>query len=133
MANQMEGRKDLRLPGPFPPFQLQQPGDFQIREPLPDGLGGHAAHDGIGRDVFCDHRPGADDGPVPDGDAGQDHGLVANPDIVSNLPQSCLRLFDHVDGRIESLARRSPSLVIPKMDDRVVYADSVVGLVLGKD
>ena len=39
---------------------------------------------GVGRDVLCDHRPGGDNGPVPDGNAGQDHRLVADPDVVSN-------------------------------------------------
>lgn len=46
------------------------------------GLARHAAHDGIGLHIPSDHCPGADDGAVPDVNAGEDDGFIADPDVV---------------------------------------------------
>ncbi len=56
-------------------------------KPLADGAGRHAPTM-VGGHVLGHQGPGADDGPVPDGDAGEDDGLIADPDIAAddNVP-----------------------------------------------
>lgn len=69
---------------PVPPFEIQQSGDGSFRKSFPKGTGGNAAHNGIGRDILCHHRPGADDCAVSNGHTGQDKGFISDPYIVSD-------------------------------------------------
>lgn len=50
--------------------------------PLLDDARGAADGDALGRDVVSDGGVAADDAAVADGDAGQDSGELANPDVV---------------------------------------------------
>ena len=49
-----------------------------------DGPCRHTAYNGVRLHVLRHHRPGADDSPVPDGHAGQDHGLIPDPHVVAH-------------------------------------------------
>lgn len=72
------------FPGPVPPLYFKQIGNGPVGKTLFNGPGGHPAHDGVGRNIFCDHRPGADDCPVTDGHASQYDRLIADPDIIAD-------------------------------------------------
>ena len=70
--------------GPIPPGDSFERGDGFGREAGFEDLGGIAADDGVGRDVFRDDRAGGDDGAVADMDAGHDEGVVADPHVVAD-------------------------------------------------
>ena len=67
---------------PVPPPQGLEGGDGLLWEPLADGPGGHAPTM-VGGARPPSPGPGAHDGPVPDGDAGEEDGLVADPHVVA--------------------------------------------------
>ena len=69
---------------------------------LPNHPGGDACRDGVGGDVLGDHGPGPDDGAVPDVNAGEDDGFIADPDVVPNhdVPPVVPGLRDLRDGRV---------------------------------
>ena len=74
--------------------------------PLSDGPCRHAAHDGIGLHISSDHCPGADDGAVPDVNAGEDDGFIADPDVVPDHDVPPV-----VPGRRDLGNRRPPRLI----------------------
>lgn len=69
---------------PVPPPQLEQCVNDRGVKALSDGAGGDTAHNGIGRDVLGDDGAGADNGAVPDGNAGQDDRFIPQPDVVAH-------------------------------------------------
>ena len=43
-----------------------------------------SAHDGVRRHILCHHGAAADDGAVADGNARQDHSLIADPYVIAH-------------------------------------------------
>ncbi|GGE63016.1 hypothetical protein GCM10011517_33380 [Actibacterium pelagium] len=68
----------------FPPRQLLKQIDYRVRETLSYDPGRIAGDNAKRRHITTDHGPRTNNGAVPDRDPGQNHRLVADPDIMTN-------------------------------------------------
>lgn len=68
---------------PVPPFEFQKHGPFLFGKAIADMLGRKTSHNGVVVHVFGDNGSCTDYGTIPNVNAGHNHSLGPNPDIIA--------------------------------------------------